>query len=115
MSGRSPPLYCTLTLIAMQGHQKNSKNKNNLVHLSSNTVVVIYCCIGYKDKAVPFESITVSSACELISLSIRYPQVVVVFVFFLGSFLCVVWLSSVARSCATQDESNKDNVWTPTI
>ena len=24
MSGRSPPLYCTFTLIAMQGHQKNS-------------------------------------------------------------------------------------------
>ena len=23
MSGRSPPLYCTLTLIAMQGHQTN--------------------------------------------------------------------------------------------
>ena len=22
MSGRSPPLYCTLTLIAMQGHPK---------------------------------------------------------------------------------------------
>ena len=27
MSGRSPPLYCTLTLIAMQGHQTKSKNK----------------------------------------------------------------------------------------
>ena len=27
MSGRSPPLYCTFTLIAMQGHQKNIKNK----------------------------------------------------------------------------------------
>ena len=32
ISGRSPPLYCTLTLhlllIAMQGHHKNSENKN---------------------------------------------------------------------------------------
>ena len=31
MSGRSPPLYCTLTSIAMQGHQKNSKNKTDNV------------------------------------------------------------------------------------
>ena len=30
-------------------------------------------------------------------------------------FLCVVWLSSVARSCATRDASNKDNVCKPTI
>ena len=47
-------LYTTYTLIAMQGHQKNSKNKNNVVvHLSSNTVVKIYCyIIGCKnDKA----------------------------------------------------------------
>ena len=51
MSGRSPPLYCTLTLIAKQGHQKNSKTKNNVVHLSSNMVVIIYCYIGCKDKA----------------------------------------------------------------
>ena len=48
---RSPPLYCTLTLIPMQGHQKNSKNKSNVVHLSSNMVVIIYCYIGGKDKA----------------------------------------------------------------
>ena len=27
MSGRNPPLYCTFTLIAMQGHQKNIKSK----------------------------------------------------------------------------------------
>ena len=30
-------------------------------------------------------------------------------------FLCVVWLSSVARSCATRDASNKDNVCKPTV
>ena len=36
----------------MQGHEKNSKNKNNVVvHLSSNMVVIIYCYIGCKDKA----------------------------------------------------------------
>ena len=56
MSGRSPPLYCTLTLIAMQGHQKNSKNKKNVVHLSSNTIVIIYCYIGCKDKATTWYS-----------------------------------------------------------
>ena len=30
-------------------------------------------------------------------------------------FLWCVWLSSVARSCATRDASNKDNVCKPTI
>ena len=35
--------------IAMQGHQKNSKN--NVVHLSSNMVVIICCYMGCKDKA----------------------------------------------------------------
>ena len=38
MSRRSPPLYCTLTLIAMiKGHQKNRKNKTEtmlLIHIS---------------------------------------------------------------------------------
>ena len=33
MSGRNPPSYCTLTLIAMQGHQQkgrqNNKSSNN--------------------------------------------------------------------------------------
>ena len=50
MSGRSPPLYCTITLIAMQGHKENSKNKNKVVHPSSNMVVIVYCYIGCKDK-----------------------------------------------------------------
>ena len=31
MSGRSPPLYCTLTLIAVQGHQTKSKIKTEMV------------------------------------------------------------------------------------
>ena len=35
----------TLTLIAMQGHQNNSKNRNNVVHISSNMAVIIYCYI----------------------------------------------------------------------
>ena len=31
MSGRSPPLYCTLTIIAMQGHQTDIKNKTPFI------------------------------------------------------------------------------------
>ena len=34
---------------------------------------------------------------------------------FLFPFLSVVWLYSVARPCATRDESSKDNVCKPTI
>ena len=33
MSGRNPPSYCTLTLIAMQGHQQKGRPNNT----SSNT------------------------------------------------------------------------------
>ena len=36
ISGRGPPLYCTLTLIAMQGHQKNSTKQLLLCLTSSN-------------------------------------------------------------------------------
>ena len=51
MSGRSPPLYCTFTLIAMQGHYKSIKNKPEtkqytITHGSSN---IHYK--GYKYKA----------------------------------------------------------------
>ena len=45
--GEKPTVICTLTLIAMQGHQKNSKNKN--------IVVIIYCYIGCKDKATTWD------------------------------------------------------------
>ena len=40
MSGRSPPLYCTLTLIVMQGHQKNIKN---------NTILYYTCVDSLKE------------------------------------------------------------------
>ena len=42
MSGRRPPLYCTFTLIAMQGHQKNVRKKQRLCSTPSHRVVVIY-------------------------------------------------------------------------
>ena len=43
------------TLIAMQGHQKNSENKN-IVSTSSNMVVIIFCYImvGCEDKAAMY-------------------------------------------------------------
>ena len=51
--GEKPTIiYFTLTLVALQGHQKNSKNKNILNSTSSNIVVIIYCyMLGWKDKA----------------------------------------------------------------
>ena len=49
--GEKPTVILYTYIIAMQGHQKNSKNKNNVVHLSSNMVVIICCYIGCKDKA----------------------------------------------------------------
>ena len=59
-----------------------------------------------------YDSITVSSAWELISVSTCYSRVVFVpksFRYLLSSCVCV-WVSSVARSCATRDESSEDNV-----
>ena len=46
MSGRSPPLYCTLTLIGMQGHQTNTENTKQKQCSVSNRVVIIYCFIA---------------------------------------------------------------------
>ena len=40
MSGRSPSIYCTLTLIAMQGHQKTFTDKNIAVHATTKNNVV---------------------------------------------------------------------------
>ena len=37
--------------VILQGHQKNSENKNNVHLLSSNMVVIIYCYICCEDKA----------------------------------------------------------------
>ena len=75
-----------------------------------------------------YDSMTVSSAWELISVSMRYSQgggvntslsrlmyCAHVVCSLVVPFLCVVWLSSVVRSCATRDASNKDNVCKPTI
>ena len=41
MSGRNPPSYCTLTLIAMQGHQQNGRQNNTSSNNKdkSNTII----------------------------------------------------------------------------
>ena len=39
MPGRSPPLYCALTLIAMQGHQ--TKSKLNMVVITYFVVICV--------------------------------------------------------------------------
>ena len=55
MSERSQPLYCTLTLIAMQGHHKNSKNKTETICSTSShmvvVIIILYYYVGYKFKA----------------------------------------------------------------
>ena len=79
-----------------------------------------------------YDSITVSYARELTSVSMRYSQGDVFstslsrfmycthdwfspfLVPFSAVMLSCVWLSPVARSCATRDVGNKDNVCTPT-
>ena len=80
------------------------------------------------------DSITVSVAWELTIVSMRYSQgegvdtslsritycthvlVWCNFLLYLCSFPVVcVWVPSVARSCATKDAKNKDNVWKPTV
>ena len=48
-------LYTYIKLIAMQGHQKDSKNKTETMYCStsSNMVVIIYYYVGCKYKATP--------------------------------------------------------------
>ena len=48
--GKSPPLYCTFTLIAMQRHQKNREGKVVPGTSSNIMVVIIYCYMGYEDE-----------------------------------------------------------------
>ena len=85
-----------------------------------------------------YDSITVSSTWELASVSMRnsqgeigntslsritycthvlvYKSLVLVHVLvYLCSFPVCLWVSSVARSCATRDANNKDYVCKPTI
>ena len=40
MSGKSPPFYCTLTLIAMQGHQ--TKQEQCSTYFKRVVIIIIY-------------------------------------------------------------------------
>ena len=51
MSGRNPPLYCTITLIAMQGHQKNIKSKPETMQYTITPGSSNIHYKGYKYKA----------------------------------------------------------------
>ena len=42
MSGRSPPLYCTLTLIAMQGHQTKTETMYYVIKQGSNNILLFH-------------------------------------------------------------------------
>ena len=52
MSGRSPPLHCTLTLIAMQGHQTIKKNVVQYITISQAGVMTrgSRCRQEYQDE-----------------------------------------------------------------
>ena len=59
MPGRSPPLYCTLTLIAMKGHQTKAKTKQKICSTSSNMVVIIYfvvMCVAVRRTLFEFDT-----------------------------------------------------------
>ena len=51
MPGRSPPLYCTLTLIAMQGHQ--TKRKSNMVVITYFVVI----CVAVRRALFEFDTV----------------------------------------------------------
>ena len=48
MSGRSPPLYCTLTLIDMQGHQK----------IVASIVLILHWLLVWSKYSVQNSSVT---------------------------------------------------------
>ena len=52
--GRRPPLYCTLTLIAMQGYQAKSKNKTEKCSASLNMVVIVVMCVAVRRALFEF-------------------------------------------------------------
>ena len=52
MSGRNPPSYCTLTLIAMQGHQQKGRQNNTSSNNKdkSNTIIETRTAEDYDDE-----------------------------------------------------------------
>ena len=54
MSGRNPPSYCTLTLIAMQGHQQKLRQTNTSSNNKdkSNTIIETSTAEDHDDENV---------------------------------------------------------------
>ena len=52
MSGRNPPSYCTLTLIAMQGHQQKGRQNNTSSNNKdkSNTIIETLTAEDHDDE-----------------------------------------------------------------
>ena len=70
-----------------------------------------YLCVTHREKELIPPCL---GLCTVPTISVGSSIIGLVFVS--RSFLVwCVWLSSVARSCATRDGSNKDNLWKPTI
>ena len=54
MSGRKPPLYCTLTLITMQGHQNRRSKRHDEPGYSSILVYWVWNRIGINTTILPY-------------------------------------------------------------
>ena len=52
MSGRNPPSYCTLTLIAMQGHQQKGRQNNTSSNNKDkyNTIIETHTAEDHDDE-----------------------------------------------------------------
>ena len=52
MSGRNPPSYCTLTLIAMQGHQQKGRQNDTLSNNKDkyNTIIETRTAEAHDDE-----------------------------------------------------------------
>ena len=55
MSGRNPPSYCTLTLIAMQGHQQKGRQNNTSSNNKDkfNTIIETSTAEDHDDENLP--------------------------------------------------------------
>ena len=70
MSGRNPPSYCTLTLIAMQGHQQKGRQNNTSSNNKdkSNTIIETSTAEDHDDVVV----VVVVFTLKLLLTSIQY-------------------------------------------
>ena len=62
MSGRNPPLYCTLTLIAMQGHQAKQRQETRCAWMQ---LIFVTLCLLMGSDGCAVLCITILSAMKL--------------------------------------------------